>query len=154
MGVRPICSALLRNRAGLILIGLQVALTLAVVVNALFIIQARLDLMSRPSGLDEANVFTVSSVGFSQSFDVKSVRADDLHRLRRLPGVQAAFATNSMPLSNGGWSTSIQDRAEEPNISIGSAIFFADEFAIATYGLDLVAGRNFEQQEIIDEAFE
>lgn len=150
MGIRPIFSALLRNKAGLILIGLQVALTLAVVVNALFIIQDRLHLISQPSGLDEANIFTVSSVGFSQSFDVKSVRADDLHRLRSMPGVQAAFATNSMPLSNGGWSTGIQDRVEEPNINVGSAIYFADEHAIATYGLDLIAGRNFEPQEVTD----
>lgn len=150
MGIRPIFSALLRNKAGLILIGLQMALTLAVVVNALFIIHERLDLMAQPSGVDEQNIFTLSSAGFSQDFDTASVLADDLRRLRGTPGVVDAFATNSLPLSNGGWSTGVRSRVEEPYVNIGSAIYFADDHAIASYGLDLVAGRNFNPQEVTD----
>ena len=34
MGIRPILSALLRNSAGAILVSLQIAITLAIVVNA------------------------------------------------------------------------------------------------------------------------
>ena len=34
MEIRPILSALLRNRAGAILVALQIAITLAIVVNA------------------------------------------------------------------------------------------------------------------------
>ena len=150
MGIRPIFSALLRNKAGLILIGLQMALTLAIVVNALFIIHERRSLMEQPSGVDEANVFTVTSNGFAPGFDVGSVQRDDLRRIRETPGVVAAFSTNSLPLSQGGWSTSIQSSKEEPRVEVGSAIYFADEQAIDSYGLRLIAGRNFDPLEIAD----
>ena len=52
MEIRPILSALFRNRAGTLLVGLQVALTLAVVANAFFIIEQRREKMSRPTGFD------------------------------------------------------------------------------------------------------
>ena len=65
MEIRPIFSALLRNKIGLILIAAQVAITLAIVTNSLFIINERLTKMDRPSGLDEPNLFTISSLGFA-----------------------------------------------------------------------------------------
>ncbi len=46
MEIRPILSALMRSKVSMILIGLQVALTLAIVCNALFIIGQRLERMT------------------------------------------------------------------------------------------------------------
>ena len=43
MEIRPIFSALLRNKTGAILIALQIALTLAIVCNSVFIIHDRID---------------------------------------------------------------------------------------------------------------
>ena len=54
MEIRPILSALMRSKVAMILIGLQVALTLAIVCNALFIISQRLEHMARPSGMNES----------------------------------------------------------------------------------------------------
>ena len=54
MEIRPILSALMRSKVAMILIGLQVALTLAIVCNALFIIGQRLEHMGRPSGMNES----------------------------------------------------------------------------------------------------
>ena len=60
MELRPIFSTLMRNKTGAILIALQVALTLAIVSNALFIITQRLEIASRPSGVDdEGQVFEI-----------------------------------------------------------------------------------------------
>src|SRR5690606_29213425 len=42
MEIRPILSALLRSETGAVLVGAQVALTLAIISNALFVVQARL----------------------------------------------------------------------------------------------------------------
>ena len=49
MEIRPILSAMLRNKTGAVLVALQIALTLAVVANALFIIDQRLTKIGRPS---------------------------------------------------------------------------------------------------------
>jgi hypothetical protein len=58
MEIRPILSALLRNRAGAILVALQIALTLAIVVNAVFLTQQRVSHIGRPSGIDDQNIFS------------------------------------------------------------------------------------------------
>ena len=49
MEIRPILSALLRNRAGAILVSLQIALTLAIVVNAVYVTQQRVEKIGRPT---------------------------------------------------------------------------------------------------------
>ena len=71
MEIRPILSALMRSKVSMILIGLQVALTLAIVCNALFIIGQRLDHMDRPSGMNEADTFMFGSSGFGQGYDAQ-----------------------------------------------------------------------------------
>ena len=48
MEIRPILSALLRNRAGAILVALQIAITLAIVVNAVYVTQQRVE-QDRPA---------------------------------------------------------------------------------------------------------
>ena len=107
MEIRPILSALMRSKVALVLIGLQIALTLAIVCNSLFIISQRIQLMSRDSGINEADTFTIGSLGFGAGFDIKTSVQEDMALLRGLPGVAAAAPTNTTPLSNGGWSTGI-----------------------------------------------
>ena len=68
MGLRPIFSSLLRNSAGALLVAIQIALTLAIVVNAVFVTSERLTKMGRPSGLDEQNQFALSVTGFEKDF--------------------------------------------------------------------------------------
>src|SRR4029079_13282071 len=104
MEIRPILSALMRSKVALILIGLQIALTLAIVCNSLFIIATRFEQMGRPSGLDEANTFTLGSMGFGVGFDIAAQYKQDLEELRGLPGVADVTPINTLPLSQGGWS--------------------------------------------------
>jgi putative ABC transport system permease protein len=148
MEIRPIFSALLRNKVGLVLIGLQVALTLAIVVNALFIIQERIARIDRSSGIDEANIFRIASIGFTPDWNNAAAIDEDLRLLRQLPGVRNAFVTNTTPLSQNGWSTTMRTKAEDDVDGLNTAVYFADEHAIDSYGVDLVAGRNFTPEEI------
>ena len=48
MQIQPILAALRHHKAGTLLIALQIALTLAIVCNALFIIHQRLSHLSEP----------------------------------------------------------------------------------------------------------
>jgi putative ABC transport system permease protein len=61
-----------------------------------------------------------------------------------------AFASNSYPLSNGGWDDAIMLEASDAHYAADAALYFADEHGLATLGLKLVAGRNFEPAEIVD----
>ena len=59
MEFRPIFSTLLRNKTGALLIALQVAISLAILVNALYIVNIRLAVAARPSGVtDESTLFS------------------------------------------------------------------------------------------------
>lgn len=150
MEIRPILSALMRSKVSMILIGLQVALTLAIVTNALFIIGQRLERMDRPSGINEADTFLIGSSGFGQQFDSRVTTQADLDLLRHLPGVVAATPVNTVPMSNGGWNSGLQLTPQRTPSSTNTAFVFIDDHGLDAFGLNLVAGRAFRPEEVVD----
>jgi putative ABC transport system permease protein len=149
MEFRPILSALMRSKVSMILIGLQVALTLAIVCNSLFIISERMQRMNRPSGMNEADTFILGSYGFGQGFDVKSVADADLAMLRNLPGVVDATMTNGMvPMGGSGWGSGLNLQPKQKTATARTSFYMLDDHAINAYGLKLIAGRNFKPEEV------
>lgn len=153
MEIRPIFSALMRSKVSMILIGLQVALTLAIVCNALFIIGQRLERMDRPSGMNEKDTFWFGSSGFGQGFDSKATLQADLALLRQMPGVAAATTTNSVPMSDGGWSAGISLKPQQKTSTADGTFYLVDSSGLDAFGVQLIAGRNFKPEEITWKAF-
>ncbi len=147
LNVRPILSALLRNRTGAVLVAMQIAIALAVLVNALYIVMQRVEAMRRPTGIDVDNVLVVSSAGFTEHYHAQTSIQEDLHYLRGLSGVVAATAANAVPLSGGGSGATLVTR---PNAHGTESMnyFELDEQGLDALGLHLVAGRNFRHDEI------
>ncbi|MGE7138247.1 ABC transporter permease [Luteibacter sp. NPDC031894] len=150
MQIRPILAALRRHKAGTILIALQIALTLAIVCNALFIIHERVERVKRTTGMDESNVIAVQNRYVGSPPNFVPLMKTDLQAIRSMPGVQSAYVTNSFPLRQGGWSTSISRSSEASGTRNGvqSALYFGDEQTLATLGVKLIAGRNFTPGEV------
>jgi len=148
MEIGPIWRAMMRNKTGAILIALQIAVTMAIMVNAVSIMQERSEMMSRPSGVDEQNLFFISSVGFAEDFNERATIEEDLAALRAMPGVVNAIQSNSVPLSGGGWSMGLQTEPGEEIDGTGVAIYFVDEHGMDTFGLNLLSGKNFDATEI------
>ena len=148
MEILPILSALRRNRVGAILIGIQIALTLAIVCNSLSIIQDRLAKMNRPSGIDEQNVFTLGNQWVGQPTDIPQKVTQDLAALRSMPDVVDASSMDSYPLRGGGWSQGIEHQHHQKTMSAHTSIYFSDEHTPAALGIRLVAGRWFTPDEI------
>jgi putative ABC transport system permease protein len=153
MEIRPIFSALMRSKVSMILIGVQVAMTLAIVCNALFIIGQRLDHMNRPSGMNEADTFILSSSGFGEGYNPQAAIREDLATLRQLPGVANATSSNSVPMSNGGWGEGVSLQPNQKTSTAGTTIYIVDEQALDTFGVKLVAGRNFKAEEVKETRF-
>jgi putative ABC transport system permease protein len=149
--VRPILSALTRHKAGVFLIALQVALTLAIVANAIFVITQRVAFISRPSGIDEANIVVVDNrwIGALTPQEAQARTAADLAMLRQLPSVADAYADYSFPAA-GPWATlwAVGLEPNQKSPTSYSEAYFADEHALSTYGVRLVAGRNFLPEEV------
>jgi len=148
MQIGPIWRAILRNKSSYVLIALQIAVTMALMVNAIAIIQERTRLMGRPTGIDEENIFTFNSTGFDPNMDFQALVAEDLIAIRNHPGVVNAVMTNSLPIRNGGWGQQFQTQPGDDEDSVGTGIYFVDEHGVDTFDVDLVAGRNFTPTEI------
>jgi putative ABC transport system permease protein len=150
--VRPIVSSLVRHKAGVFIMACQVALTLAIVANVIFIITQRVALIFQPSGIDEANIIIVDNhwVG-PLTLEEAHARTDaDLAALRALPGVIDAYADYTIPIA-GPWAnlTDLSLEPEQKSPTARAETYFADEHALAAYGLRLVKGRNFETSEVV-----
>jgi putative ABC transport system permease protein len=149
MTVLPILAALKRHKAGTVLIALQIALTLAIVCNALFIIQQRVAHVVRPSGVMESELLTVQNrwVGVDDA-STEALTRGDLVALRGLAGVADASYSNSYPLRGGGMSLGIKLNPEARKSMTQAAIYFSDDHSLNTLGAKLIAGRNFRPDEI------
>jgi len=150
--LRPIVAALGRHKVATLLIVLQVALTLAVASNALFIVATRIVHLSRPTNTDEAHIFVIRNgwkLGQTATQIDANIRAD-LESLRHVAGVRDAFPSQGFPL--GGFKDDIILRLKlKPDQKTHGQLvtFFAsDEHAIDALGISLVAGRNFRPDEI------
>jgi len=148
MELRPIISAMLRNKTGVVLVALQIAIALAVISNAVFIIVQRIEKIHRPPGIDSANLIFAQSYGFGANYDQRETVRRDLAMLRALPGVVAASITNGIPLSNGGDATDFSKVANDPAHGINANDYQVDEQGIAAFGVKLIAGRAFREDEV------
>jgi putative ABC transport system permease protein len=150
MQIKPILTAMRHHKAGTVLIALQIALTLAIVCNALFIIQQRTARLSRPSGVDGADLFVIKNDWADKSdpgqTDVQ-MKAD-LLALRQLGSVQDAAPANSFPLHGDGWDNFVKLQPDQVKMTTDTAVFFADDHTLATLGTPLIGGRNFTPSEI------
>lgn len=145
--IRPILSALWRNRTGAVLVALQIAIALAVLVNAVYVVKQRVDKINRPTGMDTDNMLVVASLGFARGFDHEATLRDDLAYLRGVPGVLAATPANALPLSGGGSSTGMYAApgGKDPQ---PANYFEVDEQGVAALGVTLSEGRSFRADEI------
>jgi len=150
MQIKPILAALKHHKAGTILIALQIALTLAIVCNALFIIHQRIEHASQPTGIDESSILRVQNEWATKQSpeQLRSLTATDLASLRQIPGVINAYATNSYPLGSNGMPMGLAYTADQVNPTTTAAAYFADQNTIDTLGLKLIAGRNFRSDEV------
>src|SRR5215469_10339983 len=130
--IKPVFLAMMRNRAGPVLVAFQIAVALAVLVNAVYIAEQRVAKMSRPTGIDERDLFSLSSVGFGGRFNPEVSVREDLAYIRRVPGVVAATRITAAPLSQGGDVTDLSTRPDRHGTRLTIAYYEMDEAGLAT----------------------
>jgi putative ABC transport system permease protein len=150
MEMLSILKGLRRHKTMSMLIVVQVAFTICIVSNSLFVIHERLARIDRPSGLNESNLVVFRNEWVGSLQDRKARLSKDLSLLRSMPGVVDAFATNSISLSTGGNLAALRVDAEQKRPSARAAAYIVDEHAIQTLGIRLTAGRWFTSEDITD----
>jgi len=143
----------MRNKTGPILVALQVALSLAILTNAMHIVNERRAAMARPSGLsDEHATFyiiarTLNNDSAEQQLASMKREADIL---RAVPGVASVANVSQMPLSRSGSNNSVAVDRKQTRQTTSTSVFVSGDSVINTFGLKLVEGRDFQPQELVD----
>lgn len=153
--VAPILAALKRSKTGAVLVVIQIALTLAIISNVISIIGERTAQVMRPTGTDEHNLF---AIGFRLTGDAgsKALLDTDLNRVRAVPDVVDAVATNTYPLRGSGWSEGVSllpGASNQRDQNAQTAVYAMDQHGIGTLGLNLFAGRNFTSDDVLQGNF-
>jgi len=141
-------SSLLRSKIGPLLVALQIAVTLAIVINSLFIVLQRVDKMNRDTGMDVDNVIVAYVRGFGENFDVVDSITNDIDLIKTIPGVIAATVSNQVPLSGSGSSTGLRTVPDETIESVPVGQYQWSEEGLDALGVELSRGRNFYPEEV------
>jgi len=149
MDIRPIFSTLRRHKIPALLLILEVALTCAIVCNAVFLISQRLERNEMASGVVEHELVQVQVANIGKSTDAKARAQEDLALLRQLPGVTAAALVNQVPFTNSSSNTSIKLDPTQKLPTLNATMYMG-EGLIKAYGVRLVAGRDFDADEYLD----
>jgi putative ABC transport system permease protein len=150
MHILPILSSLRRHKTAAALIVLEIALTCAIVCNAIFLIGARLERIDRPSGVVEDELVRVALTGISKSVDARALTVQDIDALRAIPGVKLAAATNIVPFGRSSTSTDISTIPDDPASPANAAVYLGSQDLVETLGVRLIAGRDFNPDEYAD----
>lgn len=156
MNVKPILAALRKHKAGVFLIGLQVALTLAIVCNIIFIVGQKVERIHRPTGLVEHDLFMISQnyigapagSGAASVGKLDAMQMTDLAVLRDLPDVQSATPVNTLPLLRNVDTAGVSLKPGQPHAMTQANLFTGDQQLLSTLGLQLIAGRNFDRADV------
>ena len=149
-------AALRKHKAGVVLIALQIAVTLAIVCNATFIIGQRVERVNRPTGLNESDLFLIQQrwANAPNGTDPASVekldamQRDDLAVLSKLPEVASVTPVRALPLTNNGSYNGIYLKPDQQKATTEVAFYTGDEQIVSTLGLRLIAGRVFTAADV------
>lgn len=153
MEIRPILSALMRSKTGAILVAVQVAISLAILANALYIVNLRQAIAARPTGVTAENdVFYVNIQNNNRGSHERQLAEQKRQAalLRALPGVMSVAQTSQAVLSRSGHTTSVYLQRGQPVASAEVSTYVSPDSLIKTYGLQLVEGRDFRADEAPD----
>ncbi|GLQ47672.1 ABC transporter permease [Dyella lipolytica] len=149
MDIRPILSTLRRHKFTASLLIMQIALTCAIICNAIFLIGQRIERMDIASGIAEHELVYVNLAYIGSRPDAMARAAADIAALKEIAGVKSVTLTNQIPF--GGSSSNMGIRADlMPQKDTINAAQYLGEDLLSTLGVQLVAGRDFRPEEYRD----
>jgi putative ABC transport system permease protein len=131
----------------------EVALSLVLLVGASLFVRSFLNLQGAPVGFDTAPLMSMRFYLPGTAYEApeaKALRVEDIvRRTESLPGVQAAFASNFVPMGGGGGGgrVLVEGNAVEAGREPGIAFIGVTPHMRQTLDLALVAGRDMTDAE-------
>ena len=145
--IRPVLAALRSHKTAVLLLVLEIALTMAVLGNLVFIVYGTMQRSHVPTGADESRIGLIQSIGVIGD-NSNEMLATDLAALKGTPGVQDA-AYGGPPL----WYASTSPLFLDPERSHRATLayeFLGSQGLSETLGVRVLEGRNLRLEELPD----
>ena len=149
MDIRPILSTLRRHKTAAALIVLEIALSCAIICNAVFLISQRLERMQRPTGMADTELVRINIAGIGKDESPTARVKQDIASLRAIPGVRAATSLNHVPFDNSSWNSSVSLQPDQQVPNLNSAVYLGENL-VENLGLRIVEGRDFTADDYVD----
>jgi putative ABC transport system permease protein len=144
----------MRNKTGSVLLVIQVALTLAVLMNAIALMLRSNELVSMDTGVEKENLVLITHAAFDDAFEDESYRKarleEDLILIRGINGVVSAAAANGAPSLHTSSDSVGPPGTDGFEISNFASTYYSDAAFLETLGVEISEGRNFYPEEIAD----
>lgn len=152
MDIRPILSTLRRHKTAAALIVVEIALACAIICNAIYLIDRRIDRMARPSGTAENELVRIQMPGIDDSGerDRRAAIERDLAALRAIPGVTHVATASQIPFGQSSSTSGVRLTPDQTHDTLLSSPYLGSEDLLDTLGLELIAGRRFTADEYQD----
>ena len=149
MDIKPIFTTLARHKLTVFLLIAQIALTCAIVCNAVFLISQRLERMAVPSHIAEHELVYMQLAFIGAHPDAMARTEADLAALREVPGVKSAMIINHLPMSGSSSNSSLWLDPRQQMETMDATQYFGENL-LPTLGLQLESGREFSPEEYRD----
>lgn len=149
MEIKHILSALKRNNAIGILIVLQIAVTLMIVSNSVFITMGVLQGWLTPTHLKSENIVAVWNRFYDPTINLEQQVREDIEKLNAIPGVIAATTTVEAPFESSAYfrfiMTEDSETAQRHNVSLFDFNMSGQEIL----DVELLEGRWYREDELM-----
>ncbi len=149
MDIRPILSTLRRHKVTAFLLIMEIALTCAIICNAIFLIDQRLERMRITSGIAEHELVYVQMAYIGARPDAMARTAADLAVLRGIAGVTSVTLTNQIPFGGSSSNMGVRTDLMQQKDTINASQYLGED-VLPTLGAQLLEGRDFRPDEYRD----
>ena len=150
--LRPIFSTLRRHRTAALLIVFEIALTCAIVCNAVFLIANRIERLRFGTGMADNELVVIGTRSIGHDANSAAGTREDLAALRALPGVRSAAIVAGIPFGDQMTMSGVNMKPGQETPVLHAAMFESDVGLPSVLGLRMIAGRDFNADEIVDQA--
>ena len=146
--IGPVFRGMRRSKVGVAMVSLQIAFSMAAIVNCYSIVTQIFQPINQDPGIDVDNIVHISNVGIGDRFNPRLATDEDLRYIHSLPGVLSATQIQAIPLSGSGWSSGLRTDVESHDAIVG-AVYHVNENVLDTFGAELVSGDSFTVDDVV-----
>ncbi len=129
---------------------LEIALSCAIICNAVFIISNRIGELQINSGVADNELLYLATSSLLPDVNQDALRKQDIQLLASLPGVKAASSVNQVPYGGNIWGSDIRLDAAQNRPSIHATLYMDDGQLMQSFGLQVIEGRAFNADEYLE----